>query len=293
MYLKETLASHEDKSVNFVFDNWLEARYVRRVDDYFIVYLSSHDGCNKSCRFCHLTQTGQTSFNETSLEQYIQQAKTVLEYYDTVKDIQGAAQKVNFNFMARGEALANSVLLENAKELFTQLENLAIERNLIANFNVSTIMPQEVMNKDLSEVFKGVTQSYGIYYSLYSVEESFRKKWVPKALDYHIALKKLEDLQKNTDVKIAFHWAFIKGKNDTQEGLDKLKEVLSQYDIKAKFNLVRYNPYSEKQGEESDEETLQYNFDELNKYFENPKSRIVPRVGFDVKASCGMFVSQD
>lgn len=292
MKVKEILSSHEDKSVNFVFDNWLEARFVRRVADYFIVYLSSHDGCNKACRFCHLTQTKQTSFNETSLEEYITQAKTVLEYYDTVKDLQGAAQVVNFNFMARGEALANTVLLENAKELFNQLEKMALERNLKANFNISTIFPQEVKDKDLTEVFKDVTQSYGIYYSLYSVEESFRKRWLPKALDYRLALEKLEHLQANSHANVAFHWTFIEGQNDSVESLEKIKAVLKDYKIKAKFNLVRYNPYSENQGVESSEEVLQHNFDEMNKFFSNPQSRIVPRVGFDVKASCGMFVAQ-
>lgn len=292
MNIKEILHSHEDKSVNFVFDNWLEARFVRRVDDYFIVYLSSHDGCNKACRFCHLTQTKQTSFNETSLAEYLLQAQTVLEYYDTIKDKQGAAQVVNFNFMARGEALANSVLLDNAKELFDTLEQMAIDRNLQANFNISTIFPQEVADRDLSEVFKGVTQSYGIYYSLYSVEESFRKRWLPKALDYRQALQKLEHLQATTHAKVAFHWTFIEGQNDSKDSLDKIKDVVKNYHIKAKFNLVRYNPYSENQGVESNEKVLQHNFDDLNTFFDHPQSRIVPRVGFDVKASCGMFVVQ-
>lgn len=291
MKIKDILHSNEDMSVNFIFDNWLEARFVRRVEDYFIVYLSSHDGCNKSCRFCHLTQTGQTSFNATTIEEYITQAQAVLEYYDTVKDRQGHANVVNFNFMARGEALANPVLLENAKELLEKLDALAIERNLKANFNISTIFPQEMKNKDLREIFKGVTQSYGIYYSLYSVEEDFRKKWLPKALDYRLALQKIEDLQTaNPGVNVAFHWAFIEGKNDSEQSIDKLTEVLSDYNLKAKFNLVRYNPFSEKQGVESQEVVLQRNFDKLNTFFHNPQSRIVPRVGFDVKASCGMFV---
>lgn len=291
MKLKEVLHSDEDKSVNFVFDNMLEARFVRRVEDYFIVYLSSHDGCNKACRFCHLTQTKQTSFNETTLQEYLLQAKTVLEYYDSVKNKQGSAQVVNFNFMARGEPLANSVLLNNAKQLFDNLESMALERNLKANFNISTIFPQEVEHKDLSEVFKGVTQSFGIYYSLYSVEDCFRKRWLPKALDYHLALKKLEQLQADTHANVAFHWTFIQGENDSQTTLDKIKCVLKDYKIKAKFNLVRYNPYSAAQGIESAEDVLQHNFDELNQFFNNPQSRIVPRVGFDVKASCGMFVN--
>lgn len=293
MKLKQTLASNDDNSINFIFDNWLEARYVRRVDDYFIVYLSSHDGCNKACRFCHLTQTGQTSFNETTLEQYIKQAETVLNYYDEIKEKQGVAQKVNFNFMARGEPLANNIILNSASELFEKLELLAKERNLEAKFNISSIMPKELEYVDLVKAFKNVKQSYAIYYSLYSVEKEFRKRWLPKALDVDIALNKLEQLQNTAKTEIAFHWAFIKDQNDKIEDINLLKETLSKYNIKGKFNLVRYNPYSENQGKESDEKVLQYNFDELNTYFNNPHSRIVPRVGFDVKASCGMFVSQN
>lgn len=293
MNLKEILKSDEDKSVNFIFDNWLEARFVRRTSDYFIIYLSSHDGCNKACRFCHLTQTGQTTFNETTLDEYLTQAKAVMNYYKTIKDTQGKALRVNFNFMARGEPLANSVILNDASKLFTELENLAKEEDLVSKFNVSSIFPEELRDIDLLKVFKNVTQNYAIYYSLYSVEDKFRKRWLPKALNYHEALKKIEELQNKYSTDIAFHWAFIKDENDSKESIEKLKEVISQYNIKAKFNLVRYNPFSEKQGIEPEEEILQENFDLLNKFFQSPQSRIVPRVGFDVKASCGMFIEKN
>jgi len=48
------LQSQEDQSVNFIADDgndgFLEARYVRREDNYFIVYLSSQTGCIKACQ---------------------------------------------------------------------------------------------------------------------------------------------------------------------------------------------------------------------------------------------------
>ncbi|MHB0928648.1 MAG: radical SAM enzyme, Cfr family protein [Candidatus Nanopelagicales bacterium] len=285
------LKSETDSSVNFVSATKLECRYVRRVSDYFIVYLSSHTGCNKACRFCHLTQTGQTSFIEATFEQYLEQAETVLNYYESVVSREGPANRVNFNFMARGEPLANSVMLKRAGELFTELAKNASKRGLQAKFNISTILPEEIRNLSLSEVFQGVDQPYEIYYSLYSVNPEFRRRWLPKALDADIGLAKLAAYQKDTNQRITLHWAFISEQNDSSADLAEIQDRLAVYQLQAKFNLVRYNPFSPLQGVESGQATLDANFESMRVFLGDPDSRIVPRVGFDVKASCGMFVS--
>lgn len=287
MELKNSLKSCLDQSVNFIFDNYQEARFVRRVDDYFIIYLSSHNGCNKACRFCHLTQSGQTDFEEASIEDYVLQAKTVFEYYDTLKTEK--AKKVHFNFMSRGEFFANKVSNE-PNLLFDKLDAMAKERGLNSFFAISTIMPEEVKEKDLSILFKDVTQDFGIYYSIYSTESKFRKKWLNKSIDVNLALEKLKQLQLSNDKPVIFHFAFIDGENDSVEQVNNMIDTIKKYDLKAKFNIVRYNPYSENQGKESSEEIINRNFVLLNNFFKNNDSRIVPKVGFDVKASCGMFV---
>ena len=70
--------------------------------------------------------------------------------------------------------------------------------------------------------------------------------------------------------------------NDSEKDIRDLKFALDfNYDNNYKFNIVRYNPYSPKQGEESSN---------LSLIEEVLEAKIITRVGKDVKASCGMFV---
>lgn len=287
MRLTQTLPSCEDQSVNFVFDNMMEARYVRRVDDYFICYLSSHTGCNKSCRFCHLTQTGQVDMVDATIDDYIKQASHVLDYYDSVGN---PAKKVNFNFMSRGEVLANQIFLNHANEILEALQTMASARGLESNFNISTIMPDDVADIDLSTLISN-EYDHMFYYSLYSINPNFRKKWIPKSLPVDDALNKLKSWQGATGRTLALHWAFIENENDDEQDIKTLLAKINEHGLDAKFNLVRYNPYSEKQGQESSEDVIERNFSLIASDLQNTESRIVPRVGFDVKASCGMFVT--
>lgn len=286
------LKSHEDASVNFIKetsdDGFFEARFVQREPHYFIVYLSSHSGCNKSCRFCHLTATKQTMMTPATLEDYLEQAEQVLSYYAS-RNTERTEQIVNFNFMARGEPLANPVVLYNSKELFDRLGAKAEALGLRPQFMISSIIPED-FNVDLTNIFSD--ERANLYYSLYSTQEKFRKRWLPKAKDYGLALDMIADFQSKTGREIALHWAFIAEQNDSIEELNKTMENVKSRGIKAKFNLVRYNPHSDRYGYEPEEQHIITLFNVVQSYLPNPKSRIVPRVGHDVKASCGMFVSK-
>ena len=287
----EILKSQSDKSVNFVEKNMHESRFVQRTPDYFIVYLSSQNGCNKACRFCHLTQTGQTDFVDATINEYITQAQYPLNHYrELILSGQKPASKVNFNFMARGEVFSNKYVINNASELIHKLKNEVKDLSLETIFNFSTIGPYEIKDKSFYEMFKDNINDVMVYYSLYSINPAFRKRWMPKALPVDLMMEKLKEWQ-DKGGKIALHWAFIEGVNDSEKDIEDIIEVLEKYKINAKFNLVRYNPYSENQGHEPSEEILNQNFNLLSDYLKNPNSRIVPRVGFDVKASCGMFVN--
>lgn len=289
--IEKRLDSKLDASVNWVLEGGLEARYVQRVPEYFIVYLSSHDGCNKACRFCHLTQTGQTSFNEVGLEGYEKQARVVLAHYDElVAKGMVRARHVNFNLMARGEPLANSVVLTQLTELEAVLGRLAAERGLMFNVNVSSIVPLEAVERGLVRIFEGTKHSQ-LFYSMYSADAGFRRRWLPKAAGVEVVLEQVHELQKAMpELGVVLHWALIEGENDSQAALDKVGALVKSHGVRARFNLVRYNPYSEGQGKEASEGVLKERLIQIERFMEVSGSRIVPKVGFDVKASCGMFV---
>lgn len=285
-----TEPSLEDASVNFVapFDSSLiEARYVRRVPEYFICYLSSHNGCDKACRFCHLTQTGQTAMVPAHYADYVSQARQVLQHYDSL----GApAETVNYNFMARGEPFENPLILTNWRRLRGALEMMSNTRGLEARYNLSTIMPATLGARPLRDILGPEPHGTSVYYSLYSMRPEFRKRWLPKAMDPYAALSRLAEWQRDTGGEVVLHGAFIAGQNDDRETVAEILDVVDSLQLRTRFNLVRYNPYSPAQGVESPEAVIQARFQQIADALGDPRSRIVPRVGFDVKASCGMFV---
>jgi 23S rRNA (adenine2503-C2)-methyltransferase len=187
--------------------------------------------------------------------------------------------------MARGEALSNSEILSRGDELLLRLAKMAEESSLYPKFCISTIMPKGVQS--LTDIFRYMTPT--IYYSLYSMDDEWRKKWMPAAMPVYDALDILADYQRATKKIIKIHFPFIKGENDSIENLDIMIQELRYREIAWEFNLVRYNPYSTEQGEESDERTVQRNLAWL-RAMNRGHIKAIERVGFDVKASCGMFV---
>ena len=282
------LISNIDKSVNFVenqLTGFLESRYVRKVDEYFICYLSSQTGCNRGCKFCHLTATNQTQFKDSDYQDFITQAIQVFRHYRKEKS---PAKYMHYNFMARGEVLANKNIIKDADKILFALADLSKQEKLIPKFNVSTILPK-TFNKSLTDVFSIIHPT--MYYSLYSLNPEFRNNWLPSASDPLYALDLFKDYQNLSKKILKIHYAFIKDENDALDDLKMMCNEINKRNLICEFNLVRYNPYSSIQGEESSEVIIQRNLDFLKTQFKG-KVQIIPRVGFDVKASCGMFVDK-
>lgn len=290
---KIKLTSEIDSSVNYVISHsdggYFESRFVQRSSDYFIIYLSSHTGCNQACRMCHLTQSKQTMMSPATMEDYITQAKNIIDNVDFNSLKTKGLKRIKYSFMARGEPLLNPTLVKDWEELRRNLRNL-VPGYFDIEFNISTIYPEE-FKSNLNSIFK--TSDTILYYSIYSVDDKFRKKWLGKSHIVHRALKDLRYLRMTTEAKVKFHSAFIKDQNDTEKDIEGLKTFikykylssiddsfgsLSSFD----FNIVKYNPFSEKFGTETPITNLAIIRKQLN-------AKVKNRVGLDVKASCGMF----
>jgi adenine C2-methylase RlmN of 23S rRNA A2503 and tRNA A37 len=289
--------SQDDNSVNFIDSSpesgHYESRYVRRGEDYFIVYLSVQSACNLGCRMCHLTATRQKKMIENSEESLLMQAQAVLNHYqELVKSgKEKPAKYMHFNFMARGEVL-NAPIFKDPNTAFSLLSNLrglSESIGLNARFLLSTIMPNSFKEHSLEEIFKIIHPYF--YYSLYSVNDDFRKKWLPMAMPPKDAINKFVSWNGFSEYNFKIHYAFIEGENDSPKDIYNVCRLLLSHGLKPDVNIVRYNPYSPEHGQEPNGNIIRLN---ANKFREllGSNVKIIDRVGKDVKASCGMFIEK-
>ncbi|MEM9066144.1 MAG: radical SAM enzyme, Cfr family protein [Planctomycetota bacterium] len=282
------LQSSLDESVNFVWDQpdqgYFESRYVRRSQEKVVVYLSSQSGCAMGCRMCHLTATKQTTLRNATVDELLGQASHVLDWYASHCP---QAERVHFNFMARGEPLSNPLILGNAESLTRSLEGLGHQLGLRAEVLISTIMPRGMRDRSLPELFGSARPR--IYYSLYSIDPEFRKRWLPRTLDPQLALAKCAEYQREGGT-VRLHWAFIEGENDDAATIERIANAVHEAGLHPDINVVRYNPFGSEHGREPPAKIIEERVKQLSGYLPSAQIKIIDRIGFDVQASCGMFV---
>lgn len=287
----QTLRSVLDSSINIVQDidigEKIESRYVhRKHSDHAIIYISSQTGCDQLCKFCHLTQSGQTVYRDCTIEEIFNQVDLVWEHIDFDR-----INTIHFNFMARGEPLNNNNILENLDSLFfgfrTRCERMGKEFKVL----FSSIIPKKNADRIFGFLDKALRyKEFYLYYSLYGDEE-FRKRWMVNAYDLGLVLSYLgTKYQDGYTEQIVLHWAFIDGYNTNGIKLQMLaKRVLLRGLDGVRVNIVRFNSFNELYREPS-EERISELLGLWNKINPNERNKIVPRVGYDVNASCGMFM---
>ncbi|QKF94590.1 ribosomal RNA large subunit methyltransferase RlmN/cfr [Fadolivirus algeromassiliense] len=299
--LIKSIVSKVDGSVNWIIPHrtsYLEARYVRRKPEYISAYLSSHNGCKMGCKFCWLTATKQQDFNHATQYDYNTQLIQILDHAKKIDKSDSKDVRVNINLMARGEPLANKVIINKYPEFYDSLNSIVKDYGYKeTKINISTIMPYTIADRDLTDIFSD--KPVNLYYSLYSINPSFREKWIPNAISWKLALSKLVNFQEKTNNPIAFHFALIENQNDNIDDIKKMTDEISKFEFsKTKFNIVRFNPHPSLNYKESSDEKIYEIYEilksiALDNSINTNKTRIVPRADPIVRASCGMFITNN
>jgi 23S rRNA (adenine2503-C2)-methyltransferase len=246
-----------------------------------VVYLSSQAGCVQGCRMCHLTTTRQNSAHNArpeTLSEQLSLAGSALRQRHT----EGLVDEIHLNFMARGEPLANRTLVNNLGQTIESLERQAQEYAPGARIRtlISTTFPRSLRT--------GFTHNLGtarphFYYSLYTADKVKHASWFPSAHDPAVALPWLHELQHHTGTVSRIHLPIIHCFNDTAWDWEALRDLVGFYLPAVEYNIVRYNP-PDAQTREAPESVIA----DAARFL---RARVVPRVGYDVFASCGMFVA--
>lgn len=141
-----------------------------------------------------------------------------------------------------------------------------------------------------------------VYLSLYTMDEKKRKWLLPSAMSAADAMRMISE----TSLPCTIHHAYIRGFNDDVSGIiEGIKEYGLTYP-RVRHNAVRYNPSAMAMktnmayeiATEADEAVIYDNVEKIKAALGEDErvdgnvrhSKVIRRVGFDVKASCGMFV---
>lgn len=296
----QVLRSDIDRSINYVHptqDGAIEARFVQRLNDTAIVYVSSSTHCKLACRHCFLTHMHPRQETPVDLKGYVDQVKMVLASAKTEGRLHGV-EILHINWMARGDALNNPFFIRQTKGIIGALARLALSYGLQPKFKISTIFPKnKLFGTDDAEIFRNLQKwiertleihpEIEFYYSLYSLRTDFRKRWLPKAMDPAIVGR----IFSGRSSQFRLHHALIEDENDSIIDLSDIQQWLERYQITCRLNIVRYNSFDDHTGRESSMPTI-------NGYLQLMKlspriidTHLISPVGADVAASCGMFVS--
>src|SRR5690606_15412150 len=204
-------------------------------------------------------------------------------------------------FMARGEPLLNPLVHNSWDELSEEILKTIYSATGVTvpvHFLISTIFPMTLSaekTETMLLVMANSTTPPRIYYSAYPCPQDTRRKWVPKG---HMLFRsmmfldlyggELQDYGMDDLNKI--HFPVIKGVTDD---LDFHRTFTSKMCIAGRpvdsINLIRYNPPYVGHSEEADDETYEKVAEIYREY--GYRVKIIPRVGADVKASCGTFLN--
>ena len=238
----------------------------------YTVCVSSQVGCKVGCEFC-LTAKGGFVRNLTPGE-IVGQVLAIRKDNDIP-----ANRRVNVVYMGMGEPLDNLENVAKAVKIFSDENGLSISPRR-QTISTSGLAPKI---KKLGDMNLGVLLAI----SLHAVDDELRQKLMPinKAYNIESVIQAVKEFPIDQRKRVMFEYLMIKDLNDDIKAAKKLVKLL--HGIKAKVNLIYFNPYPGSPFERPDEERVkkfqQYLLDH------GVLCTIRESKGLDISAACGQL----
>lgn len=233
--------------------------------------VSSQVGCAQGCRFCLTGQSGLV--RNLTFDEIVGQVWAVRKQMDD------PAQLTNLVFMGMGEPLANYRHLVTAIEVLTNSDwGMKFASRRITVSTAGLVPKLMALGRDTR---------INIAISLNEVEDAARSRLMPINDRYPIAglIEACRNYPLPKGRKITFEYILFKGVNDSPAHARKLSKLLAP--VKAKINLIPFNPFPGSPFQRPDETQIQA-FHQLliDKHF---TSVVRYSKGLDIMAACGQL----
>ncbi|MEA2028272.1 MAG: 23S rRNA (adenine(2503)-C(2))-methyltransferase RlmN [Campylobacterota bacterium] len=242
----------------------------------YTVCISSQVGCKVGCAFC-LTAKGGFVRNLSAGEIVAQ-----LLWIKKDNNIE-ANRRLNIVYMGMGEPLDNFDNVVKAIKIFSAQDGMDISphRQTISTSGLSSKIEK------LGKLDLGINLAI----SLHAVDDELRQTLMPINKAYNIAsiIDVVKHFPINSRKRVMFEYLVIKDLND---GLDSAKKLLSLLDgIKAKVNLIYFNPYDNTEFKRPSEADMLKFQEYLTK--RGLLCTIRESKGLDISAACGQLREEE
>ena len=238
----------------------------------YTICVSTQVGCKVGCTFCLTAKGGFT--RDLTAGEIVAQVVTLKRDNEHKHN-----RKINIVYMGMGEPLDNLDNLAKAIEIFKEEEGLAIggKRQTVSTSGLSNKIDK------LGEMDLGVH----IAISLHAVDDELRTELIPmnKAHNINSIIEAVKRFPIDTRKRVMFEYLVIKNKNDDLGSAKKLVKLL--HGIKAKVNLIYFNPYPGTTYDRPTKEDMVAFADYLIKH--GLLCTIRDSKGIDISAACGQL----
>ncbi len=246
-------------------------------DDRMTACVSSQVGCSLTCKFC---ATG-----------YMDRVRNLdpAEIYDQVVEVRRQAEETyhkplsNIVFMGMGEPLLNYANVLKSIERITAPNGLNMSRNRIT---VSTAGVAKMIVKLADDGFK-----CKLALSLHAANDEKRNQIMPinESNTLEALAEALKYFYAKNGNRLTYEYIVFKDFNDTLKDAEDLLKFSKH--VPCKINIIEYNPISEAEYKNSDDDKL----GKFKNYLENRGVNVTIRRsrGKDIDAACGQLAGKN